>query len=80
MLSNRPTTLARNKMELYVIYENPTDFPGKFVLRRWRMEKPDPQPLKVGDTLFDVRIALPRNVVNIGRMHGDDACIVEVHI
>lgn len=27
-------------MEIYVIYENPSDYPGQFVVRRWRIIDP----------------------------------------
>ena len=66
---------------IYVIYENPRDIPGKFVVRPWRMRAegcfPDQEPHAVVDTLEEARAALPADVFPIGRMRQDDPVIVE---
>jgi hypothetical protein len=52
-------------MDLYVVYHNPLDFPGKYVIRRQTNQ---------------VRAALPAGLVRLERAPEDDPCIVEVWI
>jgi hypothetical protein len=65
--------------DLYTIYENPRDYPGKFVVRRWVGLKPDPTA-EVRDTLADARAAVPVGRVLLSRMADDDPCIAETWI
>lgn len=76
-------------MELFVVYSNPSDFPGKFVLRRhiagppdrWGPNgTPDPDPIAVCSTLDEARSCLPPALCNIGRYREDDPVIVEVWV
>ncbi len=68
-------------MYLYTIYRNPSDYPGKFVVRRFWLETPDPEPLAVVDTLEEAREAVPPEADhNIGREPGDEPQIVETWI
>jgi hypothetical protein len=73
-------------MPLFVIYKNPRDYPGKFVLRRWRVGNgtpgpiADPDPIAVTDSLQAVRDRIPSWCVNIGRYDCDDAAILEVWV
>ena len=75
-------------MTYFVIYENPLDFPGKFVLRQhsdhyesgvalWGAAA---EPDAVEDTLEAVRHKLPAGVFNMGRYSQDDPVIKEVWI
>ncbi len=63
-------------MEIFTVYWNPSDFPGKYVVRRFVGEKPDPQPLAVG-TLEEVRGVIPAWMTCLARNPGDDPCILE---
>lgn len=67
----------------YAIYFNPSDFPGKYVLRRWAIKEgvpfplPDPSPTYVADTLSEVRAQVPAGLVHLHRHPEDDPVIVE---
>lgn len=70
--------------DLYVIYENPLDYPGQYVLRRWVARgaeyRPEPDPLEVHPLLSRVRSGLPQGVVSLGRNRYDDLAIREVWV
>jgi hypothetical protein len=66
----------------WTVYENPSDFPGKFVVRRsmanagvLRMER---AAWFVGDTLEDARASIPQHLHQQPREPDDDPPIVEV--
>ena len=70
-----------NGLDLYVVYRNPSDFPGQYVVRR-QVAGPgvifkDARPLAVGN-LAAVRAALPTGLVRLERDPNDDPCIFEV--
>lgn len=62
------------------IYKNPSDFPGKYVARRFVGETPELQELAVADTLEEVRQAVPDGMVLITRSPDDDPCIYETWV
>jgi hypothetical protein len=72
-----------NHLTLYVITKNPKDYPGKFVVRPQTVGQRGllsyGEPI-VGETLEEVRDALPPGLYNIGRMKNDDPVILEVWI
>ena len=68
-------------LSMWVIYEDPTDNPGKFVARMHMAGRECYGATElhvVGDSLDEVRDKLPPGVVNIGRQIGDEPHIVEV--
>jgi hypothetical protein len=71
-------------LPLWVIYWNPSDFPGKHVVRRHLAgpdhNVPDRTPTAVVDTLEEARAAIPTNTINLRRFPNDDPCIVEVWV
>lgn len=71
-------------MNLYVIYESPSDYPGKFVLRRWVVSPatvaPEREPMLVVDDIDEAREALPRGVCLVGPQQDDDPVIYEVWV
>lgn len=69
-----PTSLGIEPV-IYAIYNNPADFPGKYVVRKWNGEAPGSS--RVCHTLEEARSAIPRGLTNIGRHVGDDPCIEE---
>jgi hypothetical protein len=73
-----PTTVK------WVIYGNPIDYPGKFVLRPWRIRKgQSPEPVNmhwVADTLAEVRAMVPEGLACVQRNPLDDVAIVETWI
>lgn len=66
----------------FVIYCHPSDYPDKFVVRRWVIgEKPvpDKEPHIVCDSLEKARESIPNSHrACIQRMTDDDPVIVEV--
>lgn len=81
----------RDGLDFFVIYNRPRDYPGGFMVRRWRVDPPIsgtnrdvPQPMDVigADlpTLEAARALIPWGLYNLGRMMEDDPRIVEVWI
>lgn len=73
-------------LELWTIYEHPSDFPHDFVLRRSVVLNLPPrvvhdaEPTALTDTLEEARSYLPRGLFCLGREPADDPVIVEVWI
>lgn len=72
-------------MELCTVYFNPSDFPGLYVVRKFRVEGldkvfVDAEPLGTAETLQEVRKLIPPTFFKIGRNPNDDPVIVEVWI
>lgn len=69
-------------LEMWIVYDSPTDYPGVFVARKWRIVPGDLPMLSseviTATSLPAMRAALPLGLVNIGRMEADEAQIVEV--
>jgi len=67
---------------MYTVYENPSDYPGKFVVRRSFVAGAqifvDIAPTIVCDCLAEAREAIPSFYIRIDRHPGDDPKIVEV--
>lgn len=72
---NAPSIATR--LSLYVIYYDPLDYPGEYVVRRWELLEPK-EVLGRGKTLREVRQMLPPRLMNIGRQSADESQIVEV--
>lgn len=64
-------------LEIFVVYENPSDFPGKMVVRKFINDKPTLEPLCVEDTLEEAREKIPKGLFRMDRMADDDIVIVE---
>ena len=67
-------------LTLYVIYNNPSDYPGKFVVRRWIGLQACAEPEGVFATLNKARGILPIGSVSVSPQEYDDPCIAEVWI
>jgi hypothetical protein len=75
-------------LSMYVVYFNPSDFPGKYVIRRHWVDKGPPrirhdqEPAAVEDTLQGVRKKVPNieYYVRLERDPEDDPSIVEIWI
>lgn len=69
-------------LSIYTIYESPSEYPGKWVVREWKASVGGlaavRKPLAVADTLGEARRALPLGLVQLGRSIDDDPCIREV--
>lgn len=68
-------------LEVFVVYEDPIDFPGRFVVRRQRasagLVEVDPVPMAVVNTLEEARAVLPRGLARIPRASDDEPQVVE---
>lgn len=76
------TVLMREKFYLPIItvYQNPQDFPDKFVARLFDVDQPTPYTV-VKDSLKEVRQAIPQHVFyKIPPMESDDPSIIEVWV
>lgn len=78
-----------DELPVWVIYDNPTDYPGKFVAREWRLVygNPNPVPMEppiVVDSLEAARTAIQfasgMLLVRLAPMPGDDPKIVETWV
>lgn len=68
---------------MYVIYENPQDHPGVFVVRGFTAGADGITPdgfLAIGPTLGAVRAMLPKGLTFIPRHPGDDPVVVEIWV
>lgn len=87
-MSNRSTEHFGMELEMFVIYENPKDYPGKFVVRRWTVGQggpiADPEPLAIENTVHEARGFLPRDATHplyrLEPQPNDDPVIREVWI
>lgn len=64
----------------YTIYEHPDDYPEKFVVRAWFIEKGEVsayEPVIIADNLQDARDRIPLGRTRILRTQQDDPKIVE---
>lgn len=52
---------------VYAIYDHPTDYPDKFVTRKWNGPTPDITPLIVCDTIEEARTVIPEGYINMGQ-------------
>ena len=70
-------------LTLWVIYESPSDYPGKVVVRRQHATHGAVDidlEAWVFDTLAEARKAIPPDLQNSGRYDTDDPAVVEVWI
>lgn len=64
---------------MLVLYQHPADFPTKYVVRVWDMDKPQPYVL-VCDALEDAIRAIPPRFIRMERMEQDDHTILALFI
>jgi hypothetical protein len=67
----------------YTVYRNPRDYPGRFVVRRWRVRaggalETERTTWAVEHTLEAARATIPPNLYRMERHPDDDPVIVEV--
>lgn len=69
-------------LKMYVVTENPSDFPGKCVVRIHNIYpgrvEPDAEPFAIGDSIDDVRAQLPPGLIQSAPSPRDDKVIREV--
>lgn len=64
---------------VFTVYENPSDFPGKYAVRLFDGDKPT-RLLVVKDTLEEARSAIPKMFYGVKRSETDDPKILETYI
>lgn len=67
-------------LPMWVVYYNPEDFPGKYVVRVHELRPDGLKPLSeawIGDTLAEARASIPPGLVRIPRVEEDFRSIVE---
>lgn len=70
-------------LTMLTIYWDPSDYPGRFVVRRWTATNPptpDPKACAVCLTLTEARAAVPDGLVRIPRHPTDDPVIIETWV
>jgi hypothetical protein len=85
VMKTRKPTAPPPELSLYVVFCDPSDYPGQYVIRRQVVTpsgaiEHDPQPLCVGRTLGYVRMFLPPGLTRMNRDPNDEPQIVEVWI
>jgi len=75
---------VKDSLSIFTVYENPLDYPGSFVVRRFEVSADSTRaaalPLAVVDTLAEARAAVRRahpGAVCMARADGDEPQIVE---
>ena len=72
---------VKSVLDIYVVYEHPTDYPDKFVLRKWAITPNEIHPEKtviVEDTLEALHKHVPHNMARIERNILDEPQIIEI--
>lgn len=74
-------------LDMFIIYRNPSDYPGKFIVRQWIVGggplRAAKEPLAIADTLQLARICLHTarpGLTLLGRFDDDDPAIEEVWV
>jgi len=79
----KPITITNNSgLVIYTVFDNPSDFPGKYVLRRTTQigdrQEVDVEPHLVTEVYGEIRELMEQHgLVCLSRHPSDDACIKE---
>ena len=77
-------SLDRDEVRVWVIYQDPSDYPGKFVVRRQVAGRggvtADREPVAVVESIEAARAVLPSGLYRMHRHSEDDPVIVETWI
>ena len=74
---SRASSIRAHSVIIWVIYYDPADYPGKFVVRRWQGIEADQWPRAICPTLETARAAVPKGYINVGKSPGSDSVILE---
>lgn len=76
--------MSSDELHIYTLYWNPSDYPGKYVVRRTVIahgeSRVDSEPLCVSSLLHDIHHHLPPGLVYVPRSHSDDEVIVGIFL
>ncbi len=72
--------VQEGELPQFVIYNSPSDCPGKYVVRMWRtiIQKGPTAMVAAVDSLEQAREIIPEGLHCMPRLDGDDPVIVEV--
>lgn len=68
-----------SKMPVFVVYQNPSDFPEQYVVRLFDLDRATIMVM-LDTRLYQIRERLPAGLIRMNRSYGDDPSIVEVWI
>lgn len=71
-------SLKGRDIVFWTVYDNPTDFPGKFICRPHSISRGTFAHHMIGDTIEEVRAKIPRGLIQMPRRLTDDPKIVEI--
>lgn len=76
---------TKGNIVLFAIYKNPKDFPDKYVIRLWQINKNVGKPVAtrycvIKDNLEECRASIPEGFYKFDRIKNDDPAIVETWI
>lgn len=63
-------------MDQWIIFYNPSDYPGKYVTQKWHITVAE--DAVVTDTLDQARAGVPPNLYKLPRFDKDEPVVVEV--
>lgn len=66
-------------LDVWIVYDSPSDYPGQFVARRFQVNHPTGD-LLTAPTLEALRALLPKGLVRLERTQHDQPHIVEVWV
>lgn len=84
MSASHTNEAESEELTIYVIYKNPSDYPDKFVVRKWTTcggcgePVPDEDPIIVTDDVQAARDTMPKGLGAFAPQEGDAPCILEV--
>jgi len=79
LVNRHPGSGMSMVLELWTVYDNPTDLPGQFVARKWLLDHPTNEVLQ-DKTLEGLRRKIPPGLTRLERSPQDDPKIVETWI
>lgn len=81
MVESLPDRTDKEVVVFYVVYENPRDYPGMYVVRKQAVGPGthliEREPHVVSSDLDGARAAIPRDLIRMSRLPGDEAQILE---
>jgi hypothetical protein len=66
-----------NALAIWTVYRDPSDYPGKYVVRKSLVPGGITNEMFVADNLAEARALVPPGLYRLPRQRGDDSVIVE---
>lgn len=65
---------------IIAVYDNPKDYPGKFVARLWDIRNKPTRYIVLRDSLNDLRQTIPKTLQRLPPTQLDDPILVETYL